>query len=203
VREAGVIRRLSVAVLVDGTYGTAADGTHEYRPRSSEGLEQLTGLVRSAVGFEAQRGDKVDVISMRFADAELPEEAQPELPLGLEKNDLLRIGEYLALLILATLVLLLVVKPIVTKAIDGRPIPAAKPSAKLLAGQTAAPALGGPEAVAAISRAGGDARPEEMIDIDRVDGRVRASSVKRVGEIVEKHPEESLAIVRSWLHSES
>jgi hypothetical protein len=46
---------------------------------------------------------------MRFADAELPEEAQPELPLGLEKNDLLRIGEYLALLILATLVLLLVV----------------------------------------------------------------------------------------------
>jgi flagellar M-ring protein FliF len=204
VREAGVIRRLSVAVLVDGTYGTAADGTHEYRPRSSEELEQLTGLVRSAVGFEAQRGDKVDVVSMRFADAELPEEAQPELPLGLEKNDLLRVGEYLALLILATLVLLLVVKPIVTKAIDGRPTPAAKPSAKLLAGQTAAaPALGGPEAVAAISRAGGDARPEEMIDIDRVDGRVRASSVKRVGEIVEKHPEESLAIVRSWLHSES
>jgi flagellar M-ring protein FliF len=42
-----------------------------------------------------------------------------------------------------------------------------------------------------------------MIDIDRVDGRVRASSVKRVGEIVDKHPEESLAIVRSWLHSET
>jgi flagellar M-ring protein FliF len=42
-----------------------------------------------------------------------------------------------------------------------------------------------------------------MIDIDRVDGRVRASSVKRVGEIVDRHPEGSLAIVRSWLHSES
>jgi flagellar M-ring protein FliF len=203
VREAGVIKRLSVAVLVDGTYGTAADGTHEYRPRSSDELEQLTGLVRSAVGFDTQRGDKVDVVSMRFADADLPADAQPELPLGLEKNDLLRIGEYLALLVLATLVLLLVVKPIVTKAIDGRPIPAARHRAELLAGRTAAPALEGPEAVAAISRAGDDARPEEMIDINRVEGRVKASSVKLVGEIVDKHPEESLAIVRSWLHSES
>ena len=46
-------------------------------------------------------------------------------------------------------------------------------------------------------------RHDEMIDIDRVDGRVKASSVKRVGEIVDKHPEESLAIVRGWLHSEA
>jgi flagellar M-ring protein FliF len=189
---------------VDGTYGTAVDGTHEYRPRSSEELEQLTGLVRSAVGFDTQRGDKVDVVNMRFADAELPAEAQPELLLGLEKNDLLRVGEYLALLVLATLVLLLVVKPIVAKAIDARPMPAARLRAELLPGQTATPALTGPEsAVAAISRSSGDARPEEMIDINRVEGRVKASSVKLVGEIVDKHPEESLAIVRSWLHSES
>ena len=65
-----MVKRLSVAVLVDGTYATATDGTHEYRTRSSEELEQLTGLVRGAVGFDAQRGDKVDVVSMRFADAE-------------------------------------------------------------------------------------------------------------------------------------
>ena len=205
VREAGVIKRLSVAVLVDGTYGTAADGTREYRPRSSEELEQLTGLVRSAVGFDAQRGDKVDVVSMRFADAEPPDEAQPELLLGLEKNDLLRVGEYLALLVLATLVLLLVVKPIVAKAIDAAPMPAAGSRAESLPGQTAIPALTAPESegVGAISRSPGDTHPDEMIDIDRVEGRVRASTVKRVGEIVDKHPEESLAIVRSWLHSDS
>jgi flagellar M-ring protein FliF len=205
VREAGVIKRLSVAVLVDGTYGTAAEGAHEYRARSSEELEQLTGLVRGAVGFDAQRGDKVDVVSMRFADAELPAEAQSELLLGLEKNDLLRVGEYLALLVLATLVLLLVVKPIVAKAIDANPTPAARHRAALLPGQTATTSLTGPEsgAVASLARPSGDGRPEEMIDIDRVEGRVKASSVKLVGEIVDKHPEESLAIVRSWLHSES
>jgi len=41
-----------------------------------------------------------------------------------------------------------------------------------------------------------------LIDIDRVEGRVKASSVKKVGEIVEKHPEESLAILRSWMYQE-
>ena len=43
---------------------------------------------------------------------------------------------------------------------------------------------------------------EELIDIDRVEGRVRASSVKKVGEIVAKHPEEALSIVRSWMYQE-
>lgn len=44
---------------------------------------------------------------------------------------------------------------------------------------------------------------EELIDIDRIEGRVRASSVKKVGEIVEKHPEEALSIIRSWLYQEA
>ena len=44
---------------------------------------------------------------------------------------------------------------------------------------------------------------EELIDIDRVEGRVKASSVKKVGEIVEKHPEEALSILRNWMYQES
>jgi flagellar M-ring protein FliF len=42
-----------------------------------------------------------------------------------------------------------------------------------------------------------------MIDIDRVEGQVKASILRTVGDIVDKHPEESLAIVRGWLHAES
>ena len=204
VREAGVIKRLSVAVLVDGTYAPAAGGAQEYQPRAAEELEKLASLVRNAVGFDAERGDKVDVISMRFADADVPVDAQPELLLGLEKNDVFRIGEYLALLLTATLVLLLVVKPIVAKAIEGTPRRALGSRASL-PGAPGKPALTGPgeESRTAVALAGGDVRHDEMIDIDRVDGRVKASSVKRVGEIVDKHPEESLAIVRGWLHSEA
>ncbi len=156
------------------------------------------------MGFDAERGDKVDVVSMRFADADVPVDAQPELLLGLEKNDVFRIGEYLALLLMATLVLLLVVKPIVAKAIEGTPQRASGSRASL-PGVSGKAALTGPseETRTAIAMAGGDVPHDEMINIDRVDGRMKASSVKHVGEIVDKHPEESLAIVRGWLHSEA
>jgi flagellar M-ring protein FliF len=45
--------------------------------------------------------------------------------------------------------------------------------------------------------------PEAMIDLSRVEGRVKASSMKKIGEIVEKHPEEAVSIVRSWMYQES
>jgi flagellar M-ring protein FliF len=38
------------------------------------------------------------------------------------------------------------------------------------------------------------------IDISRIDGQVRDNSVKKVGEVVSAHPEEALAIIRTWLH---
>ena len=42
--------------------------------------------------------------------------------------------------------------------------------------------------------------PNHRIDMARVDGQVRASAVKKVSEFVERHPDESVAILRSWLH---
>ena len=40
---------------------------------------------------------------------------------------------------------------------------------------------------------------DELIDIDKVEGRVKASSLRKISDIVDKHPEEALAIVRTWL----
>jgi flagellar M-ring protein FliF len=47
---------------------------------------------------------------------------------------------------------------------------------------------------------GGSGDLDQKIDIARIEGQVKASSVKRVAEFVERHPEESVAILRSWLH---
>jgi flagellar M-ring protein FliF len=47
------------------------------------------------------------------------------------------------------------------------------------------------------------AAADAMIDLDRVEGRVKASSMKKIGEIVEKHPEEAVSIVRSWMYQEN
>jgi len=43
---------------------------------------------------------------------------------------------------------------------------------------------------------------DELIDIDKVEGRVKASSIRKIGEIIEKHPEEALSIIRSWMYQE-
>ena len=96
------------------------------------------------------------------------------------------------------LVILLVVRPLVARAFEALPAAAAAAEQKLLEEQAAAAALAAPSE----GPPAGEEQFEELIDIDRVEGRVRASSVKKVGEIVEKHPEEALSIIRNWLYQE-
>lgn len=75
VREAGEIKQLSVAVLVNGTYTTNEAGEEIYQPRSDKELDQIAALVRSAVGFDAQRGDTIEVINMKFAQIETTDDS--------------------------------------------------------------------------------------------------------------------------------
>ena len=195
VREVGIINRLSVAVLIDGVRGID-DGEPTYQPRSEAEMELLATLVRGAIGFNADRGDTVEVINMEFADV-MVEGIELELFFGLDKNDLLRMAEVLVLSIVAILVILLVVRPLVSRAFESIPSAAAAGERLLTdqAGTLTAPGI--PSEVTV-----GEERFEELIDIDRVEGRVKASSVKKVGGLVEKHPEEALSILRSWMYQE-
>lgn len=205
VSEIGNVERLSVAVLVDGKRAFDENGEAVYEPRTDEELELLAALVRSAIGFDEDRGDTVEIINMEFADV-APPEPPLELFFGLEKNDLLRLAEIAVLSIVAVLVILLVVRPLISRAFEAVPSAAALAGERLLADQTAAaPALTGPGGAPVPTE---EAVPEEehfeeLIDIDRVEGRVKASSVKKVGEIVDKHPEEALSIIRNWMYQEA
>ena len=195
VREVGIINRLSVAVLIDGVRGIE-DNEPTYQPRSEAEMELLATLVRGAIGFNADRGDTVEVINMEFADV-VVEGIELELFFGLDKNDLLRMAEVLVLSIVAILVILLVVRPLVSRAFESIPSAAAA-GERLLTDQAGAlTAPGIPSEVTV-----GEERFEELIDIDRVEGRVKASSVNKVGGLVEKHPEEALSILRSWMYQE-
>jgi flagellar M-ring protein FliF len=202
VREAGTIKRLSVAVLVDGVMAGAADGARSYQPRAQEELDRLASLVKTAVGFNAERGDTVEVINMPFVLPEITE-SEPTLPLGLATSDLVRLAQYCALLAFALLALLLVVRPMVNRALQPAAVPAGG-GALPAAGPTAAAAptaLPNTDAAAPlqIGAGGGD---DGMVDLAHIDGRVRASSLKRLSDIVSAHPEESLAILRSWIYAE-
>jgi flagellar M-ring protein FliF len=205
VREGGILKRLSVAVLIDGTNITGDDGERIYTAREEEEMEQLAALVRTAVGFNADRGDVIEVINMRFTEGtdDIVEEVPLELFFGFDKNDLLRIAEILVLSIVAVLVILLVVRPLVTRFFEALPAAGAAAREGRLLADGGAPALAGPAPMPGELAPGEEGDLDEMIDLERVEGRVKASSVKKVGEIVEKHPEEALSIVRAWMYQEA
>lgn len=206
VRESGQVRRLSVAVLVDYKPEKNADGSPpNFVPRSKEEMAQLETVVRSAVGYDPVRGDEVQVINMRFAapDDELAERPG-ELIFGLPKDDVFRIAEIVILGIVGILIMLLVVRPLIMRFMERAQ---EDEEMDLLADQTAMQALAAPSGALAQDLAmeaqQADEELEQMIDINRVEGRVRASSLRKVGEIVDKHPEEAVSIIRNWLYQET
>lgn len=199
VSEGGTIDRLSIAVLIDGTYTLDGEGNRVYEPRTEEQMDKLATLVRSAVGFDANRGDQVEVVNMRFAtmDDLLPTDEWTFM--GFTKEEIMKMAEGLGIAIVAILVILLVVRPLITRAFES----AAPDEAKLLSADAAAgiPQLTGPGSMPVPIDE--EIEADELIDIDKVEGRVRASSLRKIGEIVDKHPEEALSIIRNWLYQEA
>src|SRR5579862_8484941 len=68
VTEAGRVNRISVAVLVDGSYSKNEKGELVYKERSKDELDRIAALVRSAIGFDQKRGDQVEVVNLKFAE---------------------------------------------------------------------------------------------------------------------------------------
>jgi flagellar M-ring protein FliF len=199
VSEQGTVKRLSVAVLVDGTNTIGTDGKKTYHARTPAEMKDLTALVKSAVGFDAKRGDTVEVVNLPFAGVEEPPQpAPPWTVMGLGKDDIIRVGETGVIAIVGLLFLLLVVRPMVVRFMESAAaaLPAPAPASALLAGPSPTAALVGPDGAQA-------ANPSDSIDIGQVEGRVAASSMKKIGEIVEKHPEEAVSIMRSWMYQNS
>jgi flagellar M-ring protein FliF len=214
VSEGGRVNRLSLAVLVDGRYVTNENGEQVYQPRSDQELEQIAALARSAVGFNQERGDTVEVINMQFADptADL-QAADAGGFLGLRHSELMRAAEMLVLGVIAVLVLLLVVRPLIQRLLEtpiGEPALAGADNSLLAdySGRDDYAALSPPAGVPSTETqaqqfgAEEDDGSEHMIDLNKVEGRVKASSVRKISEIVDKHPEEAVAIVRNWLAQE-
>ena len=198
VRKSGVIKRLSVAVIIDGTYALNAQGEKEYIPRSEKEMELLTALVRSAVGYDAQRGDTVEVINLPFFNPDdLLRLNDPVLFMGFTKQEIMKMMEGLGVALVAVLVIVLIVRPLIVKAFES-PENEEKENFLISAGndmqQLSAPALNN-----ALAEAN---QLEELIDIAKVEGRVKASSIRKISEIIDQHPEEAVNIIRSWLYSD-
>ncbi len=201
--EGGRVNRISVAVLVDGTYGKNDKGDVTYQPRSKEEVEQIGTLVRSAIGFDQKRGDQVQVVNLRFAETPGIPISEPATWLSafqFTKDDIMRAIEMAVMGVLGLVVLLLVVRPLVRRIItpDDRKV-AALPAG---AGGTL-PAPGSAAAIAAETAEAAKVEPSptaKMIDIAQVQGLVHAQSVQKVGDLADNNPRETISIIRSWLN---
>ncbi len=206
VHEGGDIKRQSVAVLVDGDYTTDDKGVKTYKPRSDAEIKQIEALVKTAIGYDEKRGDTVSVVNMQFADVstEAPIVADDKL-FGFEKSELLDAVEIITVAIMVILVILLVLQPMVGRLLANEgPALGEELENELLAARAASPQLMAPDMLRSEEfRAPQVDEDESLVDMQRVEGKVKASSVKKVEDIVENYPAETVSVLRSWMTQES
>ncbi len=140
--DGGDVKRLSVAVVVDGSGDTAAS----YKPRSAAEMAQISALVKSAMGFDQTRGDQVQVTNMAFAHIVDPEAgtAAPKPLLGLDSGYWFKIIEAAIMGVTALLIGLFVARPLINRMFTPiSMVPAGVlPNASPVAGALAAPPQG-------------------------------------------------------------
>ncbi|ANA39335.1 MULTISPECIES: flagellar basal-body MS-ring/collar protein FliF [Geobacter] len=135
IEPVGTLSKVSVAILVDGKYDAAAAGKDgkeakpKYSPRSPDELQKIDALVKSSVGFNAERGDQVTVVNIPFQDTgdagagEADQWWNAPVFLSLLKNGLIGFG-FLALLFFVVRPLLKILRP--EKSTTFEPIPTAE-----------------------------------------------------------------------------
>lgn len=228
IREPGDIERVSVAVLVNGSYGTRPDGTEGYIERSEEEMRRLTQLVSTVIGFDESRGDQVQVDSLRFQDfdAELGGPVGRTLSGVLADNAMSILRAIFGLAMLA-IILMLGARPLRMVLDAALPAPMDTPAlagagaggGEIAGGEAGRAMLPGPQA--GQKAIGNDARhmelpvgrstgsalvladhedaPHEMVQLAAVDGQLRRSQIHSVAELVQNHADDALRVLGHWL----
>jgi flagellar M-ring protein FliF len=210
--EPGRVKRISVAVLVDGLYTKGSNNEVTYAPRAKEDLERITALVRSAIGFNEKRGDMIEVVNLRFAEPTLIAQTTTDTGflsmLRFTTDDIMRFIEIGVMLILGLLVLLFVVRPLVRRVVTpeegtaGAIAAAAAGTTPALAppagAQTQAPPLA--PAAAPASRPHSDHPAARLIESAQIMGEAHQKSMQKVGELVQSNPQETVSVLRQWMN---
>lgn len=210
VKEAGNVNKLSVAVLVDGTYPAGTDGVLTYTPRTEDELKQLKSLVGSAIGYDEKRGDKIELVNMRFT--------QESLNVGETsfferfRLELQSVVQTLIISVVAILAILLVLRPAVSKMVKH-----IQPPSERIANEMSMLQGGGSPTAGRIQSSfssggsgGGETEmgfesqtQEEIINVANIRGGMKSSSMSKINEIVEKYPEETMGVLRQWILKQS
>ncbi len=217
IKETGAVKRLSIAVLVDGTYNN-----NQFSPRPQEELDQITALIKSAVGFKEDRGDNIKVVSMKFSET-------PDTPDVFEWGkwaktlNYTKIIEISVISIVGLVFAILVLKPFLLMVADknlqiSRYSAFANASGRQLPRQKRIRSDGAPDEEEEGNETGEEEDEEDDEEGDEYNFKkkkskldsfmnsaasdVKDSSVKKIREIIDKHPEEAVSILRSWMYAD-
>jgi flagellar M-ring protein FliF len=208
-QDGGDLKRLSVAVVVDGSLTGSGANAH-YKPRSKAEMTEITNLVKSAMGYSQTRGDQVQVTNMEFARVADVDDGTPAPKplLGLDPAYWFKIIEAAIMCVTALLIGLFVARPLINRMFQ--PLAPSGPPTRVANASPVAGTLPSPGHTQAANASGAEAQAapapikilpaQPGIDLSQIEGQVRESSVKKIGEVVNAHPEEALAIIRTWLH---
>ncbi|MDC0073227.1 flagellar basal-body MS-ring/collar protein FliF [Alphaproteobacteria bacterium] len=202
VQESGDIERLTVAVLVDGTQSSSENGEITYTPRSPQELEKIAALVKSTVGFDEDRGDRVEVINMRFAPIDVPLQLEEATYFGLSKADLFKISEIIIFLIIGILIILFVLRPIINRTLSAMdPATSEAEGMDALEGSESEQAIEGPdiEAQAALKA---QSEEEMLVSLGAVEGQLKSGTLDKIGELIDKHPDAAVSVLKSWVRED-
>jgi flagellar M-ring protein FliF len=190
VRTPGQVKRLTVAVMVDG-------GEKGLAPPQ---LERLKRLVENAVGYDAERGDSVVVENMPFAAPGDLDGIDGGLPFGLTVD---RILDVLKILLVGGIVLFAI------RMLRGSGVP--RLPAPVAASEEGEGEAGGErrgrELTGSVSYAQLEPEPEPEALLDQevalahVDGRVKLSALRRIGDTISANPAESASVIRQWMNT--
>lgn len=204
-RVPGAIRRLTVAVLVNGTYENAEDGSQIFVPLPDAELEALNDLVSSAVGYEEARGDQITIRSLPFERPEGLGTGPIEPSLFAGNIDLMRVIQMGVLALVALILGLFVVRPVLASSAGSRASAAGALPAPL---ESSSPALegeiepvGGFEDLPMVSDSA-DFGGMGMVDFDMDSPRSEEDPVDRLRNLIEERKTETVEILRNWLEED-
>lgn len=183
VKEAGSIKRLSVAVLVDGSYAKSEKGDSTYTPRTDEELKKLTELVKTAVGFKEDRGDSVKVINMKFSTPDDILSDEPNFMQSVLKS--LNIRKLIELSIaglFSIIVLFGFIKPMLTRLMNVRPMESVTPTGELIYADSAESFK----------------RGEEQNELEAPE----QTPIQKAANLAQSSPDKTANILKSWLYEE-
>ncbi len=184
VEPVGTIKRLSAAIMIDGNYETVkgADGkeSRKYVPRTTEEISKYTEVVKKAIGYNEERGDQVEVLSIPFESSALAGEVGGEVESKFQIAAVLPFIKYAVALVVAALIFLFVVRPLMKTVLATRPQIGAFPGG-----------MGG--AFPRVSELEGVGGPLNI----QMDPEVKTRN--EVIKIAKENPQQTAKLIKSWI----